>query len=92
MRIPRYVSSGFLTMSDTNSAIQPLKVMSERLKNFRFRKKQDCTTCVVRKKKALISCLVTAQLIFAFFLHMQKASFLMVWLKLFSVCMHITYS
>ena len=43
--------------------------------NFRFRKKRGCTICVA-KTKALISCAVTASLIW----HMQIVGFLMQWL------------
>ena len=37
----------------------------------------------VAKTKALISCAVTAQLIFALFSHRQKSVFLMMWLKFY---------
>ena len=49
--------------------------------NFRFRKQEECTIYVA-KTKALISCAITAQLIFVFvFPNMQKRGFLRTRLK-----------
>ena len=55
-------SSGFLTWSNTNQAVQPQKMASG--VKFGFRKKRDCTI-YVGKTKALISFVVTAKLITA---------------------------
>ena len=51
-------SSGIPTRSDTNRPVQ----LQNMARSFGFRKKRNCTIRVV-KTKALISCVVTAQLI-----------------------------
>ena len=53
----------------TTRAVQPQKL---RLENLKYWNKRGCNISVAKTKK-LISCTVTAQLICAFFWHMQKA-------------------
>ena len=59
-------------MFATNWAVQPQKMAT---RGFKFKKERDCTIYEV-KTGALFSSVVTAQLICVFFLHMQKAGFL----------------
>ena len=74
---------GLPTYSDTNQALQPQKM--DRDMQFGFRKKRDCTIYEA-KTKALISCAVTGQLIFAFVFAYAKAGFLMTQLIYVIVC------
>ena len=48
-------------MSDTNQAVQPQKMVRDLI----FKKERSCTTYVAKMKR-LMSCVITAQLIFAF--------------------------
>ena len=66
------MSSGFLTRFNTNQAVQPQKMV--RSLNFRISDLGECTICVV-KTKALISCVVTTQLICAFVFVYAKSRF-----------------
>ena len=68
------LSSGFLTRSNTNRAVQPQKITI----GLRFGKSRDCTIYVA-KTKVLISCAVTMQLICAYVFAYAKC---MMWLIL----------
>ena len=63
------LSLRFPTRSDTNRAVQPQKMA----RGLKFRKYKDCTIYEVH---ALISCAVTAQLIYAFVFAYTKLKFL----------------
>ena len=74
----------YLTWSDTNRAVQRLKIATSTCRSLKFHtciKEEEglhCTICV-EKTKALISCSVTTQLIcsFAFvYMYVPKAVFL----------------
>ena len=45
----------------------------------------------MRKTKAVISCVVTVQLIYDLFLHIQRADFLMAWLIFFRLILSTTF-
>ena len=62
----------------TTRTVQPQK-LARGYRNLKYRNKRDCNISVAKTKK-LISCTVTAQLICMFFVHTQKAGFLMTWL------------
>ena len=67
-----------LTRSDTNCVVQPQKMA--RSLNFQLYEVEGCTIYIATRK-ALISCVVTAQLICAFVFTYAESRFFMMQLK-----------